>query len=64
MEAVLKVPSVKIYGILHMNQIDEHYIKYKVPFHSVCVGIPVKDHDPSVLFPCIQTSIFLWITAE
>lgn len=69
MEAVLKVPKlkVKIYGILHMNQIEKHYVKelkYKVHFHSVCVGTLVKDNDLSVLFPCIHTSIFLWITAE
>lgn len=67
MEAVLKVPSVKIHGILHMNQTDEHYIKelkYNVHFHSVCAGTLVQDNDPSVLLPCIHTCIFLWITAE
>lgn len=67
MEAVFKVPSVKFDGILHMSQRDEHYIKefkYNVHFHSVCVGTPVKDKGPSVLFPCLHTSIFLWITAE
>lgn len=69
MEAVLKVPSVKFDGILHMSQRDEHYIKefkYNVHFHSVCVGTPVKDkeHKGNVLFPCLHTSIFLRITAE
>lgn len=50
MEAVLKVPSGKIDGILQI--------------HSVCVGTLVKDNDPSVLFPCMHISTFLWITAE